>query len=295
MNVLCFLACSVALWCGAAAKGGPTLDTIKDQLQLDTDETVVTRLGSDSYVYQFPNPVLRVTDGTTMSIFGVMTSGDFTLHILPLEDTPKPEPLSLTKTSKGWDVQYASFSRHYEDPTVMPKDQFVWFLIERTNSYLALYRVPDAKPVLVVSNHLLKKRINFNTLQKFRVSSTEEAFWDFQGFKYDGKEAGGASKYPFLDVVLEKVKKAYVEVSTILRRCEFVEANIKTATDENQEKLFLTIYSARYCNDKRDVVQIRDMAVRYKAQLLLAGITPPPPPSDEKCRKAIVNRHSLYL
>lgn len=292
MNVLYFLAASVTLWCGAPAKD-PTLDTINADLQLDTDEMLVTRPGSESYVYQFPNPVLRVTDGTTVNLFGVMTAGDFTLHFLPLEDTPKPEPFTLTKTSKGWDVQYSSFSRHYEDPLVMPKGQFIWFIIERTNSYVALYRVSEAKPLLLVSNYVLKKLLNFNTLQKFRVSSTKEALWDFQGFKYDKKEEGGTPRYPFLDAALERMKKAYIDVVTLLKRCKFAEANIKTASDANNERLFLTVFRDRFCRDKRVVVQIMDMEVRYKAQMLAAGIIPPRPPTDDKCRKDIVNRKSL--
>lgn len=290
MNILYFLAVSVALWWRAVAPP-PPLDTISAELQLDTDETVVTRAGSDSYVYHFPNPKLRVTDGTTMNVFGVMTVGDFTLHLLPLKDTPKPEPLTITKKVKGWDLQYSSVSRHYKDSFVMPKDKFVWFIIERTNSYLALYRVPDPNPVLVVSNHVLKNKINFNDLQKFRVSSTEEAFWDFQGFKYDQKE--GTAKYPFLEATLEKVRKAYGKVAAHLKRCEYADKHIKTAADANNERFFLTFFIDRNCRDKKIVGQLKDMAVRYRAQLLAAGITPPKQPNDEQCKKYIMDSRSL--
>lgn len=291
MRILYFLACSVAVWNSAAAQT-PTLDTINAELQMDTDETLVTRAGSDSHVYQFPNPALRVTDGTTMNVFGVMTSGDFVLHLFPIEDAPKPEPFTITKRSKGWDVQYSSVLRHHEDSFVMPKDQFVWFIIERTNSYLALYRVPDAKPVLLVSNYVLKNKLNFNLLQKFRVSSAREAFWDFQGFKYD-REEGGASKYPFLDPVLDKMKKAYKSVVGHLKRCEFTEANVDTAPDANNERFFLTLFMNRNCRDKKILLQFKDMEVRYRAHLMAAGVTPSPPPTEEECKKYIMDKRSL--
>lgn len=289
--ILYFLAGSAAL-CRRAAAQAPTLDTITAELQLDTDETLVTRAGSDSHVYQFPNAALRVTDGTTMNVFGVRTAGDFVLHLLPIEDTPKPEPFTITKRSKGWDVHYSSVSRQHEDSFVMSGNEFVWFIIERTNSYLALYRVPDSKPVLVISNHVLKKKINFNTLQRFRASSTDEAFWDFQGFKYD-KTEGGASKYLFLGAVLDKMRKAYKNVAAHLKRCEYTEANYETAPDANNERFFLTLFMNKNCRDKRTLLQFKDMGVRYKAHLLAAGITPSPPPNEEQCKKYIMDKRSL--
>lgn len=291
LSILYFLAGSAALWCRAVAQP-PSLDTVISELQLDTDETLVTRAGSDSYVYEFPNPALRVTDGTTMNVFGVMTAGDFVLHLLPIEDTPNPEPFTITKRSKGWDVHYSSVSRQYEDSFVVPENEFVWFIIERTNSYLALYRVPDSKPVLVVSNHVLKKKINFNTLQRFRVTSTEEAFWDFQGFKYD-KTEGGTSKYPFLDAVLDRMRKAYKSVAAHLKHCEYTEANFHTAPDANNERFFLTLFMNKNCRDKKILLQLKDMGVRYKTHLLAAGITPSPPPNEEQCKKYIMDKRSL--
>lgn len=294
MKLLYFIGASVALWCMASAKE-ITLDTVDADLQLDTDELVVTRRGGDSHVYQFPNPALRVTDGTTVSLFGVMTSGDFTLHLLPLEDPLKSKPFTLTKTSKGWDVEYLSVSRHYEDSFDIPKDKYVWFIIERTNNYLALYRVPDTNRVLMVSNNVLKKKVNFNKLQNFRASSTEVAFWDFLGFKYDQTGGGGGSKYPCLDAFLEKLKENYKIAAEPVKRCEFAIKSSETGTHAKHEQMSLTLYADIHCREAKEFLQVKDMVVRYRALLLATGITLPAMPTDEQCKKYIIKYRSMRL
>lgn len=292
MYLLCLVACTLLARSRVTAKP-PPLDVPAEELQLTTNEILLTRPGSESFIYNFPNQAFRVTEGTTVNVFGVKTAGDFRLWLYSLEDNPKPEAFTIAKSEKGWKVQYGSASHEYEDLFEMPKDKFVWFLIERTNDYLALYRAGEAKAVLTASNKVLNTNLNFNTLQRFKVSSKEEALWDFLGYQYKKQEAGKATKYPFLETVVQKVKKAYKDVVAHLKRCEYADAN--EATSENNARFFFTLFASRNCQDKKILVQLQDMSVRYKAILLAAGIEPPTAPSDDKCKAFIMDRRSLKL
>ncbi|MPC73666.1 hypothetical protein E2C01_068002 [Portunus trituberculatus] len=294
MNLLCLVACSLLVWDRVTAKP-PPLDVIAEELQLATAEILVTGPGKESFIYNFPNPAFRVTEGTTVSVFGVKTAGNFKLWLYSFEDNPNPEPFTIAKSEKGWKVQYGSASHKYEDLFEMPKHKFVWFLIERTNDYLALYRAGEAKPVLTAGNKVLKTNLNFNTLQKFKVSSKEEARWDFLGYQYEKQPVTNATKYPFLESVVQKIKKAYREVISHLKRCEYADANVSGATSENNARFFLTLFISRNCQDKKILVQLRDMSVRYKTILLIAGVEPPAAPSDDKCKAFIMDKKSLRL
>lgn len=294
MNLLYLVTCALLVWGRVTAKP-PPLDVIAEELQLATGEILVTGPDKESFIYNFPNPAFRVTDGTTVSVFGVKTGGDFQLWLYSLEDNPKPEPFIIAKSEKGWKVQYESASHEYEDLFEMPKDKFVWFIIERTNDYLALYRAGEAKPVLTASNKVLKTKLNFNTLQKFKVSSKEEALWDFLGYQYEKNAVAKTTKYPFLEAVVQKMKKAYKDVVAHLKRCEYADANMSGATNENNARFFFTLFVSRNCQDRKILVQLQDMSVRYKTILLTAGVEPPAAPSEDKCKEFIMDRRSLKL
>ena len=294
MKILCLLA-GTLLVCGPVVAKMPPVDVVTEELQLTTNELLLTRDGTESFIYQFPNPMLRVMKGTTINVFGIKNPGDFTLRLYSVEDNPSPEAFTISKSGKGWKVEYKSASQEYEDVFDMPKDKFVWFIIEKTNEYLALYRIGEAKPILKASNTDLNTKFNFNTLQKFRVSSNEKANWDFLGYKYDKKEALRSVKYPFSDDALQTIKKSYKDVTNHLRRCEYAQANLKSATKENNEQFFFTFFIAKNCRDKGILLQLRDMWVRYRTILLVTGVNPPEPPTDDKCKTFIMDKRSLKL
>lgn len=294
MNILRLLTAALLTWCRVAAKPPPT-DELNVDLQLLPDELLLSRPGTGSYTYDFPNPMLRVKDGTTVSVFGVKTTSDFTLQLYSIEATPKPEPFTITKTDKGWKVQYTSASREYEDAFNMPKDKFVWFIIERTNDYLALYRAGEAKPILTASNKVLKTRLNFNTLQRFRVSSKEDALWDFLGYFFKLKDMGNIPKKPFLDTVVQKVKKGYADATNHLARCAFVIPRWKTAKQENNERFFLANFFVTYCQNEMVLLKLQELRQRYGVMLLTSGEKLPEKPSDDKCKKYICDKRSFKI
>lgn len=292
MIILCLLTGALLVWGRVAAKPPPP-DVVTEDLQLAINEMLLTRAGNESFIYHFPNPALRVMDGTTINVFGIKTTGGFTLQLYPLADNPKPAIFTITKSDKGWKVQYLSAWHKYKNPFKMPKDKFVWFIIERTNDYLALYRVGEAKPVLTASNKVLKTKLNFNTLQRYRISSTKDALWDFLGYRYDRGEVGKPPKYPFLGTVVQKVRKSYGGVDAHLKRCDYAEANLSGS--KNNARFFLTLFIEKNCKDKKILLQLKEMRVRYKTLLLASGVKPPAAPTDEKCKKFIMDKRSLKL
>ncbi|KAK8742892.1 hypothetical protein OTU49_001718, partial [Cherax quadricarinatus] len=264
----------------------PPLDTVVDIILLKTEELIATEGNVLSYRYFFPDSYLRRVNGTNVNVFGVSSNGWVALYLHDTTGRYQDVELILGKTSLGNVKCSARFLKESFKSVEKPCDallpgRYTWFTLERTNSYLAIYRQGRYAPDIELSNLNMDRHINFNTYNKYSVASQNAALWDFLGYRLNESDMTNTEEVnPFVYLGLKPLKDNHKNLQRYVDRCEF--AKLEKNTKLSQYKLTkLNYYIYQYCNPRK-TLRFNEAFRRHQAALRVNNIDVPVPGGEAK-------------